>query len=63
MEAITSPAVFVIMTVMIFGAAATLTGQALADTWRPQWHLLVYIALLGAVDRFLQYALFGGELV
>ena len=63
MEAITSPAVFVVMTVMIFGAAATLTGQALADTWRPAWYLPLYVALLGAVDRFLQFALFGGELL
>jgi len=63
MDVITSPAVFVVMTVMIFGVAATLTGQALADTWRPARYLPFYIALLGAVDRFLQYALFNGELL
>ncbi len=55
--------VFIGLTVMIFGGAAFLTGQALARTWQPQLLLLPYSLLLGCGDRFLVYALFGGELL
>jgi hypothetical protein len=57
------PAVFVGVTLVLFGGAAWLTGQALAGTWRPAWQAFVYAPLLAAVDRFLIYALFGGELL
>ena len=39
-----------------------MTGQAIADTWRPYWQVVVYCALLGAVARFLIYGLFDGAL-
>ena len=54
--------VFFGMTLIIGGGAAFLTGQALANTWRPIWQAVVYAALLACADRFLIYALFDGEL-
>jgi hypothetical protein len=50
--------VFVLVTVLMGGLAAWLTGRAIAQTWRPFWHLLIYIALLGAAVRFVHFALF-----
>lgn len=43
--------------------AAFMTGQAVAGTWRPAWQVVLYVLLLGAVDRFLVHALFEGELL
>jgi branched-chain amino acid transport system ATP-binding protein len=55
--------VFIGMTVILFGGAAFMTGQALAGTWRPLWHAVPYALLLAAGDRFLSFALFEGELL
>lgn len=55
--------VFIGVTLVLFGGAAWLTGQALAGTWRPAWQAFAYAPLLAAVDRFLIYALFDGELL
>jgi hypothetical protein len=49
--------------VPFFGAAALATGRALARSWRPLWQALPYAALLAVADRFLLFALFGGELL
>lgn len=46
------------LTVTLMGFAAWMTGQAVADTWRPAGQAIVYAALLGLVDRFLAFALF-----
>jgi hypothetical protein len=54
--------VFIAMTVIITGFAAYMTGQALATTWKPVWHLLIYCAMLGGAARFLIYSLYGGQL-
>lgn len=43
--------------------AAYMTGQAMATTWKPLWHSVIYGLLLGLVDRFLGFALFEGELL
>jgi len=51
------------LTVCLMGFAAFMTGQAMALTWKPAWHALVYAALLGLADRFLAYALFDGTLL
>jgi hypothetical protein len=59
----TSPAVFVGITLILMGGCAAMTGQALARTWRPWWHLLPYCLLLGCADRFLTFALFQGQLL
>ena len=59
---ITSFPVFVGLTIVLFGGCAYMTGQALAATWRPLWHVVPYAMMLGAADRFLGFALFGGDL-
>jgi hypothetical protein len=59
----TSLGVFIGLTVIIIGGAAIMTGRALAEGWKPP--LLVVCACFGLAlaDRFLVYALFGGELL
>ena len=49
--------------VVIMMFAAFMTGQALANTWRPVWQAIFYAVLLGFADRFLTFALFEGELL
>jgi hypothetical protein len=51
---------FLLVTVVLGGAAAWQTGQAVAQTWRPFWKLVPYVLLLGWGVRFLHYALFEG---
>ncbi|WP_029008538.1 DUF6867 family protein [Azospirillum halopraeferens] len=58
-----SPGVFIFMTVILFGGCAILTGQALAEGWKPIREVYGYSILLGLGDRFLVFALFGGELL
>jgi hypothetical protein len=53
---------FFSITVFLFGGAAFLTGQALAQNWRSAWQILPAALLLAAADRFLLYALFAAEL-
>jgi type IV secretory pathway TrbD component len=48
---------------MLMGGAGYMAGQALATTWRPVWQVIAYSLLLGAVDRFLVFALFNGSLL
>lgn len=50
-------------TIILFGLAAFLTGQAIAVTWRPVWHAVFYALLLGVADRFLRFALFEDDLL
>ncbi len=59
----TSLPVFLVLTVIIMGGAAYMTGYAVAATWRPYWQVLLYAVLLGLTDRFLTFALFEGELL
>jgi hypothetical protein len=59
----TSPGVFLGLTVGLMGFAAYMTGQALANSWKPWWQAFCYCVLLGLGDRFLTYALFEGELL
>ncbi len=65
MEALSgvSTGVFLGLTVGVMGFAAYVTGAALANTWKPAWHAVVYTVLLGFADRFLTFALFEGELL
>lgn len=55
--------VFFIVTIVVMGFAAYVTGQACANTWRPIGHVVFYCFLLGLTDRFLVFALFEGELL
>ena len=59
----TSIGVFFLLTVAVIGFAAYMTGKALAETWKPLWHVVIYCILLGFADRFLTFALFEGELL
>jgi len=65
MEALlgTSLNVFIGLTVVIVGFTAWVTGRALAITWKPTWHVVIYCLLLGLADRFLTFGLFQGELL
>jgi uncharacterized protein DUF6867 len=54
---------FVLVTVVMGGGAAWLAGRAIAATWRPWWHVALYMLLLGAVVRFIHFALFEGTLL
>jgi hypothetical protein len=58
-----SLSVFLLVTVVMGGLAAWLAGRAVAQTWRPFWHLFFYMALLGAAVRFVHFALFEGTLL
>lgn len=65
MEAVlgSSPAVFVGVTVILAGIAAFLMGNAIAETWRPWWHNVVYGALLAFAAQFMTFSLFDGAFV
>jgi hypothetical protein len=54
---------FLVLTILVFGFAAAMTGRALASNWRSPWQVFAYAVLLAAADRFLLYALFGGVLL
>ena len=53
--------VFVGITLVLLGFAAWMTGQALANTWRPMWQAVPYALLLGFADRFLTWGLFSPD--
>jgi hypothetical protein len=53
----------VLVTGLLGGGAACLSGRALARAWRPAWQVAVTALLLGAAARFLHFALFQGELL
>jgi uncharacterized protein DUF6867 len=53
----------VLVSGVIGGGAACLAGRAIARTWRPMWHVVAYMAILGAAIRFVHFALFEGNLV
>jgi biotin transporter BioY len=49
---------FFIVTVLLGGGAAFMTGRALARGWKSFARLVFYICLLGAAVRFLHWGLF-----
>jgi len=53
---------FVLVTIVLGGGAAWLTGRAIALTWRPWWQLVFYSLMLAAAERFFNFALFDGTL-
>jgi hypothetical protein len=53
---------FLLVTVIMGGWAAWRTGKALAKSWKPVWHLIPNIAMLGIAVRFIHFALFEGTL-
>jgi hypothetical protein len=58
-----SIASFVGVTLVMFGAASWMMGQAVAETWRHPAQIAPYAFLLAASGRFLDFALFGGSLL
>jgi len=52
-----------LVTGVIGGGAAFLAGRAIAQTWRPFWNVLLYMAMLGAGVRFVHFALFEATLI
>lgn len=54
---------FILVTIIMGGWAAWMTGRAIALTWRPQWQLPVYVLLLGLFVRFIHFALFEATLL
>jgi hypothetical protein len=59
----TSFGVFIGLTVIITGGAAIMTGRALADGWKSPAQVVLACVGLALANRFLVYALFGGELL
>ena len=54
---------FLLVTIVLGGGAAYLTGRAVALTWRPALQLILYTAGLTFAVRFIHYALFSGTLL
>src|SRR6185503_3917696 len=52
-----------LVTGLIGGGAACLAGRAIAQTWRPFWHVAAYTLLLGGAVRFVHFALFEATLL
>ncbi|MDB5592621.1 DUF6867 family protein [Enterovirga sp.] len=54
---------FVLVTVVLGGWTAWMTGRALALTWRPGWQVALWSVPLAFAVRFIHHALFGGTLL
>ena len=57
------PWVFLLVTCLLGGAAAFVSGRAMAQTWRPFWQVPLYMLGVAAAVRFIHYALFGEVLL
>jgi len=55
--------VYLLVTVTLGGAAARVTGSAIASTWRSPWQILGAVFLLACAVRFFHYALFAEPLL
>ncbi len=55
--------VFLLVTVAMGGGAAWLAGRAIAATWRPWWHVALYMLILSLAVRFFHFALFDSILL
>ena len=53
----------ILITGILGGGAAWMSGRAIANAWQPVWQVVVTALLLGAAARFLHFALFEGELL
>lgn len=54
---------FILVTIVLAGGAAYMTGRAAAITWTPVLQLVLYMVLLAAATRFIHFALFRGTLL
>ena len=55
--------VFLLVSVILGGGCAWLAARAIAQTWQPWWHVVLYMLILGLAVRFFHYALFAGALL
>ena len=55
--------VFLLVTVGLGGGTAFASGRAIADTWRPAWHIVAYCLLIAGAVRFLHFALFQERMI
>jgi Domain of unknown function (DUF6867) len=55
--------VFLLVSVLMGGAAAFMSGRAIAQTWRPYWHIPLYMLPIAGAVRFFHYALFAEPLL
>jgi hypothetical protein len=53
----------ILVTGLVGGGAAWLSGRAIAGAWHPQWQVAVAALFLGAAARFFHFALFEGEIL
>jgi hypothetical protein len=53
---------FIILTLLMGGWAAFMTGKAFASTWRGYTTLLISLLALGLVNRFIHFAVVEGSL-
>lgn len=54
---------FILLTVILGGAGAMASGKAIAGSWKSFLIVPFYMLLLSAALRFLQFALFAGDLL
>ena len=54
---------FFLVTLILGGAAAFMTGRAMALGWKPVYQLVLYSLLLAFAVRFIHFSLFEGTLV
>ncbi|MGZ3410004.1 MAG: DUF6867 family protein [Xanthobacteraceae bacterium] len=54
---------FLLVTIVLGGGAAWLSGRAIALTWRPWWMVLLAAFALGLAVRFFHHTLFDGTLL
>jgi len=53
---------FILVTCVLGGTAAWMTGRAAALGWQPFAKLIVFLLLLGVAVRFVHHALFAGTM-
>jgi len=54
---------FLLVTVILAGGAAYMTGRAIAGSWQGMGQIVAYMVLLAAATRFIHFALFRGTLI
>ena len=50
--------IFFLVSVIMGGSTAYVSGHAIADTWRPFWQVIIYALMIGLAVRFIHFALF-----
>ena len=52
---------FILVTIVLGGGAAWMTGRAVARTWGSWGQLAIYVVLLGIATRFIHFSLYEGS--